>query len=373
MKKLLLLPSAVLALWSVSRPPDIRFQKHTLDEGANETAAFADINNDGRLDIVSGENWYEAPSWTQHRFREFGFNNNYIDNFSDLALDVNGDNFTDIVSCSWFARELVWWQNPGKTKAAWRKHPIESGMNVEFCFLVDMDGDGRAREVLPQFAGRDAVTAWYSLKDGKFVKNEVSNKAYGHGIGAGDVNGDGKVDVLTPKGWFEAPGWTHHPDWDNKEALSFIHVEDVNRDGKNDIVAGHAHDHGLFWMEASGGGKFTKRLIDDTWSQAHAVTLVDLNGDGKRDIVTGKRWMAHEHENGAREPNGVYWYETLNAPGPDGTPRLQWVKHVIDYSTRTGGGMQVQAADIDGDGDLDLAIGGKLGVFLFENRTKTRK
>ncbi len=361
------------SLWSVSRPPDIPFTKHTLDQGANETAAIADIDNDGKLDIVSGENWYQAPSWTQHRFREVGFSNNYIDNFSDLPLDVNGDGWTDLVSCSWFAKELVWWKNPGKTRAAWTKAPIDTGMNVEFCFLVDMDGDGKAREVLPQYGGRDAYTAWYEVKDGQWIKHKVSDKSYGHGIGAGDVNNDGKIDVLTPKGWFEAPDWTHHPGWDHKEHISFMHVEDVNRDGRNDVVAGHAHDYGLFWHENLGGGKWEKRMIDDTWSQAHAVTMVDLNGDGKRDILTGKRWMAHDHENGAREPNGIYWYETLTVPGPDGKPRLQWVKHVIDYSTRAGAGMQTAVGDLDGDGDLDFVAGGKLGVFLFENRTKGKR
>lgn len=356
-------------LWSVSRPADIAFHKHTIDLGANESCAIADVNKDGRLDIIAGENWYAAPKWTKARFRTVDFNNNYIDNFSDLPLDVNGDGWVDIVSAHWFSRQLDWWENPGR-KGDWKQHVIESGMNVEFAFLVDLNNDGRAEEVLPQFGGRDAITAWYERKDGKFVRHKVSEKGFGHGIGAGDVNGDGKNDVLTPKGWFEAPDWKWHPDWDSKEALSFIHVYDVNGDKRNDILFGHAHDYGLAWMDRGADGSWAKRLIDDTWSQAHAVTLVDLNGDGKKDVVTGKRYMAHEHENGAREPNGIYWYETITIPPPIGKDQMQWVKHVIDYSTRAGGGMQVEVADIDGDRDLDIAVGGKLGVFLFENKTR---
>ncbi|MBM3810234.1 MAG: VCBS repeat-containing protein [Acidimicrobiia bacterium] len=364
---------AGFALWAASRPADIPFLKYTLDEGANESCAIADLNGDGKLDIVSGENWYAAPKWTKTRFRELGFNNNYIDDFSDLPLDVDGDGHIDLITATWFDRELTWWRNPGKAKGTWVKNIIEKGLNTEFAFLVDLDNDGKARELLPQFGGQKAIIAWYEVKNGKWVRHQIHNAGHGHGIGAGDVNGDGRADILTPKGWLEAPEdprageWRYHPDWEHKEHLGFLYVHDVNGDGRTDIVSSHAHDYGLFWMERAADGKFTKRLIDDTWSQAHATALVDLNGDGKKDILTGKRYMAHEHENGAREPLGIYWYETITSGDP---PRMQWVRHVIDFSTRAGGGMQIPVVDIDGDGDLDFAVGGKLGVFLFENKTR---
>ena len=54
------------------------FQKHLIDAGANEAATIADINGDGRLDIVSGENWFEAPDWKKHHFRDIPFSNGYI-------------------------------------------------------------------------------------------------------------------------------------------------------------------------------------------------------------------------------------------------------------------------------------------------------
>src|SRR3954451_8486309 len=116
MKYVALAVSALLSacfLAAITRPPDIRFEKQTIDLGANEACTFADINGDGKLDIVSGENWYEAPQWKQHRFRDLPFVNNFIDNFSDLSLDVNGDGRMDIVSCSLFNHVLAWWENPG--------------------------------------------------------------------------------------------------------------------------------------------------------------------------------------------------------------------------------------------------------------------
>src|SRR5213596_2456874 len=94
----------VLLAVAQSRPPEVAFTIHMIDGGASETAAVADINHDGRLDIVSGENWYEAPSWTKHRFRDLNFTQQYVDDFSDLIVDVDGDGYPDVVSVSWFAK-----------------------------------------------------------------------------------------------------------------------------------------------------------------------------------------------------------------------------------------------------------------------------
>ena len=129
-----------------SRPPDLPFKVHAIDAGASESAAVADINRDGRLDLVSGEYWYQAPSWTKRKFREVGFSSNYIDSFSLMAVDVDGDGFPDLADVSWFARRIAWWKNPGKAggTALWQEFEINGGGNVEFAVLADVDNDGRA-------------------------------------------------------------------------------------------------------------------------------------------------------------------------------------------------------------------------------------
>ncbi|MGB9605933.1 MAG: FG-GAP repeat domain-containing protein, partial [Bryobacteraceae bacterium] len=334
-----------------TRPPEIPFQRHTLDLGANETCAIADVDGDGQADIVAGENWFQAPAWRAHRFREILFTNNYVDNFSDLVLDVNGDGRLDVVSCSWFSQRIAWWENPGRAGVLWKDHTIDGGFPVEFCMLADLDGDGKARELLPQFGSEKAPLAWYELRDGAFRKHVVSPNSYGHGIGAGDVNGDGRTDTVTPKGWLEAPPdprsgqWKFHAEFD-LGATGFIYVLDVNGDGRNDLLTSLAHDYGIFWMERTADGRWVRHVIDESWSQAHAMTLADLDGDGRLDFVTGKRYMAHNGKDpGEREPLGVYWYRWGLAPGGK---RVDYTRHIVDYGGRAGGGMQICVADLDG-------------------------
>jgi hypothetical protein len=369
---------------------EIPFGKHTIDLGRSESVTVADINKDGRLDIVSGENWYEqvppahrgdTPGWIKHHFRDLAYTDGYVKDLSDLAIDVNGDGYPDIISCSYWNEPLTWWENPGAQDKPWRKSIIQTGSAVEFAFLVDLLNTGQATQLLPQFGDENFPMSWYEIagkgSDAKWVRHIVSQHSYGHGIGVGDVNKDGRNDIITPKGWFEAPvdprngQWIFHQEF-NLGATGFIYVVDVNGDGLPDLVTSMGHDYGIFWHEQKknpdGSRTWLKHVIDDVWSQAHAMTLVDLKGDGKMALVTGKRYYAHEHDPGANEPLGVYWYEPVQSEG-----RLQWIRHVIDYSSRAGGGMQIPVVDIDGDGDLDIVVAGKSGLFLFENLTINRQ
>lgn len=392
---------------SPTRSPEIPFRSVMIDNGASETAAVADMNKDGRLDIISGENWYQAPTWTKHKFRELNFTNNYYDNFSDLPVDVDGDGYPDLVRVTWFAKKISWWKNPGGS-GTWQEADIHTGFNIEFAVLADMDNDGKANEVVAQENG--TPQAWYEVKNGAWVSHQVSDKSYGHGIGAGDVNGDKRTDILTPRGWLEAPAdpragnWTFHPDWEAINVplpavlpspatvppgqqpklleLGFMHVMDVNGDGRNDVIAAAGHNYGLFWFEQGNDGQWTRRTIDASWSQGHASSLVDLNGDGRLDIVTGKRFMAHNGSDpGEKEPLGVYWYEYVRAAPASTSANAsagqaaagEWIKHVIDYGGRMGGGMQIPVIDIDGDGDLDIVCAGKSGLFFVENLTKSKR
>ena len=280
---------------------------------------------------------------------------------------------------AWAEQKITWWRNPGRAQGNWIEFPVYSGASVEFALLVDLDGDGQAREVLPQFGGRSAnVTAWFEpIGDGSsWNQHVVKPAADGHGIGSGDVNADGRVDVLTPKGWLEAPKdprqtpWVMHAEFELDQSIGFLHVLDVDADGLNDIVTTHAHSYGIFWLKqirgSDGTRQWKRQMIDEAWSQPHASTMADLTGDGRPELVTGKRLYAHNgKDDGGREPLGLYWYEYI-----DTGKGWEWARHTIHYGGSVGGGMQIPVVDIDVDGDLDIVVGGKGGVYLFENLSR---
>ena len=173
----------------------------------SETAAVVDLNNDRKLDIISAESWYEAPTWTKHPLRSINRASGYVDDFSDLPVDVDADGFIDIVQIGYFARRLEWLKNPGRADGAWTVNEIDAVGPTEFAFLVDLNNDGKSFELLPQFTrAANLPAAWYEIQQGKWVKHVVSQpRFFGHGIGAGDMNRDGRSDIVTPSGWLEAP------------------------------------------------------------------------------------------------------------------------------------------------------------------------
>jgi hypothetical protein len=409
------------ALVPASRPRDVSFRMQMIDSTWCETVGVADFNRDAKLDLIACEYWYQAPAWTPRKIRDINFNGTYVDNFSDLPLDVDGDGYVDVIQIAYFERRILWLRNPGRKGGPWTEHDIDRVGPVEFAFLVDLDNDGHANELLPQFTGGAQLgTQWYELVGGKWTKHVVSPQPYGHGIGVGDVNRDGRNDIVTPVGWLEAPAnvtadgpWAFHDtDWSQLRLqvgpaavapagppappapgppaglqrpaeFGFMHVLDVNGDGRNDIVTTMAHSYGVLWFEQLAEGRWTQRLIDNTWAQAHASALADVNGDGQPDLVSGKRYWARSAASDAseREPLGLYWYEfRRRVPvGPTGPPAaapagtIEWVRHIIDYGSRAGGGLQLRVVDVDADGDSDVISGGKSGLFLAENLTRSSR
>jgi hypothetical protein len=378
------------------QPADPSFRVKSIDAVESETAAVADLNNDRKPDIISAESWYEAPAWTKHPLRTINRASGYVDDFSDLPVDVDADGYIDIVQIGYFARKLEWLKNPGKPDAPWTVNEIDAVGPTEFAFLVDLNNDGKPYELLPQFPrAANLPAAWYEIQQGKWIKHVVSQpRFFGHGVGAGDMNGDGRQDIVTPTGWLEAPADVRAPgDWAFHETnwsqlgttcpaepgapprppgpaeYGYLFVRDMNGDKRPDILTTMAHSCGVLWLEQNGDGSWTRHVINDAWSAAHAATLVDLNRDGRLDLVTGKRAQIHSDAAAAeRDRLGMYWYD-LSLPKPGST--ALWTRHIIEESGKMGGGLQIAVTDLDGDGDLDVVASGKTGLFIAENSTKS--
>ncbi len=353
----------------------IPFEKVQLADGSSlvECCTVLDVDKDGRLDIASGGFWYEAPEWTPHEYREMTNDGNYANDWAEFALDINGDGWTDIVSGGFHTEEVSWYENPRGEEGMWPKH-LAWSRGTEFyetLVMVDVDGDGQG-DFVPN-AG--APIRWYEVvrtDDGpQFVRHDIGGEGAGHGIGYGDVNRDGRTDMLTPSGWYEAPEdrregeWAWHADWNIGSVSVPILAADLTGDRKIEIVWGGGHGYGLFLLaqEWFGGGPYADAVtIGASFSQAHAPELGDIDGDGDLDIVLGKRWKAHcGKDPGTDDPLYVYWFEFDRETG-------EWRRWVVSYDDGAGIGLQQSLVDIDGDGDLDIVSACKAGLHLFENK-----
>ena len=207
--------------------------------------------------------------------------------------------------------------------------------------------------------------------------------------------GDGRNDIITPRGWYEQPAagaaapWPFHKEFELGAAGIFILGRDFDRDGDADIVWGMGHDYGLRWLrqERTAGGEraWKKEDIDPGFSQVHTLLFADLDGDKDPELVTGKRVYAHEVEPGATDAPCIYSFRYERAGGgrwerrvlyegkpPAAAPKEAKDRHaLVDFERGTAGtGLQMQAVDLDGDGDLDLVCPGKSGLYWLENPGK---
>ncbi len=364
-------------------------------EFRSEGVAIGDLNGDGRTDLVAGDYWYEQPAnkagkWEMHEFRpagKFVAGVGYSNSFCNYVWDIDEDGAKDIIVVGFPGDPFHWYKNPGKGDGQWTKHEIWHSICNESPDFVDVTGDGK-----PEFlfgSQPEAQMGFTSIPaKGDVAKkwqfNAVSEKGdpgkngtfkYYHGLGVGDLNKDGRQDVLIAHGWWQQPeklgagAWQFHPyslskDGGNPLAVSDIHADDVDLDGDMDLIACSAHQFGMWWFENVGGNEkpqFKPHTIDESHSQTHAVEFVDINGDGRKDLVTGKRFFAHNGgDPGAFEPVMMYWYDIKKEKGK----QPEFVRHEIVAGRDTGVGTQFQAADFNGDGKIDIALSNKKGVNL---------
>lgn len=377
----------------------VSFEVKFLAIDANEGCDLADFDGDGKLDISAGRNWYRNGDWFPRALRIIEDNAGYVRSNGEWAYDVNGDGRPDVVSMDFMSKEVYWYENPGGETLLrgylWPKHLLaDTGYATnEACYLIDLDGDGKPEWFSNQWNKDVPTIIWKfstevrKIEVRKGQKTEVVDREMptlvghtigaenGHGVAFGDINNDGRDDILFGRGWYERPAsgdplsqqWKCHLDWELHGSCPML-VYDVDGDGKNDLVWSDSHNYGLFlWRglgpDASGKLQFEQKLIDDSFSQAHCLHLADLDGDGVDEVITGKRIRAHnDGDPGAKDPPIMRYYV--------------WNRETKAFDAYTinqglvGAGMQIRTADIDNDGDVDIVVAGKEGTQILFNQRK---
>jgi len=375
---------------SLSADAAVQFEKRVLnDRYLCDGITTGDINGDKQPDIIAGPYWYEGPKFEKsHEIyppAEFAREASPTDSMFSFVYDFNGDGWNDVLKLGRVHKhQAMWFENPHGKSGHWKAHFAFHRVKGESPTLQDADGDGR-----PELLNHD-------LKQWGFIRPDWNQptkpwtfhpitsagdfQQFYHGEGLGDLDGDGRLDLMINEAVYVQTAQAHGL-W-KKQQFQFgekggaqMLAYDVDGDGDNDVITSlNAHLWGMAWFENLGGSplKFKRHMIMGTrdeeakfgvaFSQPHALELADIDGDGLKDIVTGKRMWAHGPK-GDVEPNAapvVFWFQLKRKNG-----KVRYIPHLID--DKSGVGVQIWCDDVNGDGRIDVMTASKLGTFLFVN------
>lgn len=350
-------------------------------EGANA----GDLNRDGVVDVVHGPFWFEGPDYkTKHEIYPAKPQNTkgYANNFFSWIYDFNGDGWNDVFTVGFPGTPAYVYENPGKDGFGdnWPQHQVFDWVSNESPHFTNIVGDERPELVCTRdgYFGYATIDWDQPFEDWTFhiVSDQTAASRFGHGLGVGDVDRDDRLDIITKDGWYQQPKsldgdpqWPFHPATFAKAGGAEMYAYDVDGDGDNDVITSlAAHEFGLAWHEQvqqDGKIAFRQHVImgsrpEDNrygvlFSELHTVNLADMDGDGLKDIVTGKTYWSHHTKSPMWDAGAVvYWFKLVrNEDGVD------WIPYQADGES--GVGRQVIVKDVNGDDLPDIVVGGMKG------------
>ena len=397
-----------------------------------EGTAVGDINHSGHQDIVAGPFWYEGPDFENaHEIYppariavagapeypggppvpQYGSitHGSYPPTFMSWVYDFNHDGYPDVLSIMSFGPRPTFqaqlFVNPKGAESSLDQlsggsahhQRIEPVCRPLPRWEEGADRDGGDAWGLVRRAGRLLAAGRFGCDETVEICCDFGEGAWsGHGMGEGDILGNGRLDVVTPTGWWEQPAnptpgvlWKYHPARLGNGGAD-LYVYDVNGDGLIDVVTSlWAHGPGLSWFEqqkdAQGNITWKEHLImgdPDTpmadrtgWAETdksvaftelHSMSFVDMDGDGLPDIITGKRWYSHGYhydmENDITDPPVIYIFHLKRTADH----QVQWVPEMVTNAYDDA--IRLTVSDVNGDGKPDIVSAGRKGTVIFFNQ-----
>ena len=348
---------AVFKHWIIDPKPN------TGIECCTDVLMIGDINRDGAQDVVIGAQnaagiglvWYQYPTWKKHPVARGEFTTD-----GQLA-DIDGDGDLDIVIGEFPGGKgrVVWFENRLGSEPQWIRHEIGIGYAHDLV-VGDVNGDGKLDLVT---CDKKEVVLWIQVTGDRFRKHVLLRRR-GEGIALADIDRDGDLDIVAGGSWLENPGfhdamgvWKRRPIAPHWHRNTRVAVADMNHDGRADVILSVSEGKGpLSWFEAPmdpRSGAWVEHPVEKGLLEgAHSLQVADFNGDGRLDVLTA------EMHTSSRKRVLVY-YNKGNGFAPAVLSR--------------NGSHNMRIADIDGDGDFDIVgknyAGAGRVVEWWENRT----